>query len=113
MTLPLDEQEVDQLPVLLPHLADYTPTSGTGRNKRHGCVVLHRSASFDRVASDVVYLDEAEVRDGEGDERAAWRRAGTRETKNVGLLVALKNKSGKGGLVRRRLPSSGSWRADS
>jgi hypothetical protein len=95
-----NSQEVDQLPALRPHLTEYTATEGRGRNKRHGLVVLHRSALFTAAASEVVYLDEAEVREGGGEDEARWRRAGTRETKNVGLLVALRNKSGDGGVVR-------------
>lgn len=94
-------QEVDQLSALSPHLTTYSVTTGSGRKKRHGLVILHRTTVFDLAGKELVYLDEAEVREGGGDgeQEARRRRAGTRETKNIGLMVALKDKKGKGGVV--------------
>lgn len=55
---------------------------------------------FEQLATKVVYLDELEVRDDDGKGRSpAYLRAGTRETKNIGLLTCLKRKDGKGGVV--------------
>lgn len=52
---------------------------------------------FTKVGEEkVIVLDEQEVR---GDGEAKRRRGGTRETKNIGLMVALERKEGGGGVV--------------
>jgi RNA exonuclease NGL2 len=91
-----------------------------GRGKQHGLVVLYRSERFGFKGSRVVHLDEEELTPGDGDEpepdgrdAAAWqrwvdeqrrRRGGTRQTKNVGLIVGLEDKArteggGAGGVI--------------
>lgn len=82
-----------------------------GRGKQHGLVIAYRSERLKFKASKVVYLDEEELSpsgeaDGDG-KSESWeeqveeqrrRRGGTRQTKNVGLIVGLEDtgREGKG-----------------
>ena len=91
-------QECDRLKDLATALPDhaYVPTSGRG--KMHGLVVFYRKERFRVRAKRTVFLDEEELSlDGEGDERR--RRGGTRQTKNVGLMVALEDIVGSASIV--------------
>ncbi|KAL7409135.1 Endonuclease/exonuclease/phosphatase [Mrakia frigida] len=90
-------QEVDRLSFMLPHLPAYSHVEAKGRGKAHGLVILYRSSMFAKVGEEkVIVLDEQEVR---GDGEAKRRRGGTRETKNIGLMVALERKEGGGGVI--------------
>lgn len=100
-------QEVDRLPTFLPFLShSHGSSSAKGPKKQHGLVILHRESIFNKKEERVIYLDEVFARgEGEKDEDgklldARGRRGGTRETKNIGLMVALERKDGKGGVVR-------------
>jgi RNA exonuclease NGL2 len=100
-------QEVDRLPSFFPYLSHtHSASSAKAPKKQHGLVILHREAKFEKRAERVVHLDEEFVHEegkmGEGGALdARGRRGGTRETKNIGLLVALERKDGTGeGVVR-------------
>lgn len=95
-------QECDRLEAFLPYLPTLEATSAKGPGKKHGLVILHARENFDKVGERVLRLDEAEIRDEkeEGGE-PRWRRAGSRETRNIGLMVALKRKGDEGGIVSR------------
>ena len=67
-----------------------------GHGKLHGLVVLYRSAKYFVKASKTIYLDEEHVdpststAESEVDEaEQRRRRGGTRQTKNIALVVAL------------------------
>ncbi|CED84893.1 Transcriptional effector CCR4-related protein [Phaffia rhodozyma] len=97
-------QEVDRLESLIPHIPTHKVTKAKGHRKRHGLVILHRDALFEKLAEKTIYLDELEPRDSATEAEAegkppAWKRGGTRETKNIGLLACLKRKNGKGGVI--------------
>lgn len=83
-----------------------------GRGKQHGLVVLYRTERFGFKSSRIVHLDEEELSPGDGKaeepdgrDGAEWqrwadeqrrRRGGTRQTKNVGLIVGLEDKESRG-----------------
>ena len=83
----------------MPDLARALPThefvDTKGRGKIHGLVVMYRSDRFKSKASQTVYLDEERLSDKEGQEG----RGGSRQTKNVGLIVGLEQGDGKGIVV--------------
>ena len=83
----------------MPDLAKALPTHDhvdtKGRGKLHGLVVMYRSDRFKTRASQTVYLDEERLSDKDGQEG----RGGSRQTKNVGLIVGLEDKDGKGIVV--------------
>jgi len=82
---------------MLPHLPHYSHVEAKGRGKAHGLVILYRTSMFTKFGEEkVIVLDEQEVRE---DGEAKRRRGGTRETKNIGLMVALERKEGGGGVV--------------
>lgn len=81
---------------MLPYLPAYSHTEAKGRGKAHGLVILYRTALLNKIGEKVVVLDEAEVQQGA---EGKTRRGGTRETKNIALLVALERKEGGGGVV--------------
>ena len=56
---------------------------------------MYRSDRFKSKASQTVYLDEERLSDKEGQEG----RGGSRQTKNVGLIVGLEQDDGKGIIV--------------
>ena len=80
---------------------------GRGRGKQHGLVIMYREDRMDFVASHLVHLDEEPLgapvagngidsANAEGrsdvDAEQRTRRGGSRQTKNVGLMVALADK---------------------
>jgi RNA exonuclease NGL2 len=73
-----------------------------GHGKLHGLVVMYRSSRYRVRAKKTVFLDEEYLHDtkdsnptSEGSTRdedeERRRRAGTRHTKNIGLIVALED----------------------
>lgn len=76
-------------------LPTHTPVDTKGRGKLHGLVVLYRTDRYKLKARHTVYLDEESLSDKEGREG----RGGTRQTKNVGLIVGLEDGDGKGVVV--------------
>lgn len=90
-------QEVDRLEHLLPHLPAYANVQAKGRGKAHGLVILYRKEMFEKVEEKVVMLDEEEVRSGGEEMEGKTKRGGTRETKNIGLVVGLKRSEDRGG----------------
>jgi RNA exonuclease NGL2 len=89
------QQEVDRLDQFLPHLPDHESVSAKGSKKLHGLVVLYRTAIFKVKATKTLYLDDEYLLQTSVDGPAAEsterrrRRGGTRQTKNIALLVAL------------------------
>ncbi|KAF8605354.1 Endonuclease/exonuclease/phosphatase [Ceratobasidium sp. AG-I] len=86
-------QEVDRRDKLLPvfHEAGFTESVGSGPGKKHGCVILHRSARYKKIAERVVFYDEEPVRVQEPDDAEVEILGLTHRTRNVGLLVALQD----------------------
>lgn len=84
-------QEVDCLEKLLPRLetAGYSHRFAAGRGKKHGCLIAFKKDLYTFVSEEVVHYDEEIVRSHQ-DERA--RRGSSFKTKNIGFLVAVKNK---------------------
>ncbi|KAH7100197.1 Endonuclease/exonuclease/phosphatase [Auriculariales sp. MPI-PUGE-AT-0066] len=84
-------QEVDRLDKILPILnaAGYSHTYTAGPRKLHGCMIVHRESHFEKIGERSVLYDSVafgELQDGSP-------RAGIgRVTKNVGLVVALRDK---------------------
>jgi RNA exonuclease NGL2 len=96
-------QEVDRLGAFLPLLPAYQAIETRGPGKQHGLVILYRSSKYRVIAQRTIYLDDELLRDayagGVGSEDLRKRRAGTRQTKNVGLIVALEEVDGGAGLI--------------
>jgi RNA exonuclease NGL2 len=59
-------------------------------------MILFKKELFELHSHKTVYYDDEEVRHGslEGDEQnsSTWRRGSSRATKNIGLIVALKQR---------------------
>lgn len=95
----LYSQEVDRLEELTPVLrkAGYTIIYEAGHRKKHGLLIAYRGAKYIKVSDHVVFYDEEEVRDGEGER---YRRGISIRTKNIGSLVALRSVDSEGkGLI--------------
>ncbi|OCF45310.1 hypothetical protein I317_00833 [Kwoniella heveanensis CBS 569] len=91
-------QECDRLKEFSSSLPNHLHVKGSGPGKQHGLVIFYRSSRFFVRASRLVHLDSEDlspspaVYEGGGDEESARkRRGGTRQTKNVGLIVALQD----------------------
>ncbi|EJD55159.1 Endonuclease/exonuclease/phosphatase [Auricularia subglabra TFB-10046 SS5] len=88
-------QEVDRLDKLLPPLRDagYQDTYGAGPGKLHGCMILHREQLLEKVGERVVQYDQLAV----GPLHDGQPRLGIgRITRNIGLMVALRDKHAPG-----------------
>ena len=114
----LTHQECDRLPDLINSMPYDACVQAKGRGKQHGLVIAYKSERFGFRGTRVIHLYEEEISplpegevdvDDEDDGRDAkkWqrgederrrRRGGTRQTKNVGLMVGLEDKerAGKG-----------------
>ncbi|OWZ76922.1 RNA exonuclease NGL2 [Cryptococcus neoformans Bt85] len=103
-------QECDKLPDFLPALPQHTYIKGTGPGKLHGLVVLYRKDRFSLRQSKLIHLDFEEIHPRSSDlvvredgteslEEVRRRRGGSRQTKNVGLIVALEGKDGEGVII--------------
>src|ERR1700733_11952864 len=93
-------QEVDRLERLLPPLGDrgYVYAYAVGRGKSHGCMIIHKESKFEKLHEHVVHFDECNLHEvvttGEESPEVLGRlRGGSRRTKNVPLMVALRRKS--------------------
>lgn len=86
---PLNIQEVDRLATLLPMLdqAGYSHRYAAGRGKKHGCLIAFKRRLLEKIHERLIYYDEQPIRDAE-DERG--RRGHSHETKNIGLILALR-----------------------
>jgi len=85
-------QEVDRLDKVLPplHGAGYAHTYAAGPFKKHGCMIVHRESRLDKIAERKIVYDEVPF----GEKADGSPRAGIgRVTKNIGLLVALQDKT--------------------
>ncbi|OBZ79318.1 putative RNA exonuclease C9B6.11c, partial [Grifola frondosa] len=82
-------QEVDRTEKLLPVLEDagYSCLYAAGPRKRHGCLIVYRSNTYEVVRKSVVTYDDQEVRT-RGNDKA--RRGSSFRTKNIASLVALR-----------------------
>ncbi|AAW46917.1 hypothetical protein CNBM2200 [Cryptococcus deneoformans B-3501A] len=103
-------QECDKLPDFLPALPQHAYIKGTGPGKLHGLVVLYRKDRFSLRQSKLIHLDFEEIHPRSSDlviredgaeslEEVRRRRGGSRQTKNVGLIVALECKDGEGVII--------------
>ncbi|EAU93062.2 hypothetical protein CC1G_06782 [Coprinopsis cinerea okayama7 len=84
-------QEVDRMDKLGPMLeaAGYSYRYATGPKKLHGCLIAFKASKFVFDEEKVVYYDDEDVR-SEGGE--AHRRGKSFQTRNIGLIVAVKRK---------------------
>ncbi|KAF5374954.1 hypothetical protein D9758_000191 [Tetrapyrgos nigripes] len=91
-------QEVDRLEKLLPVLekAGYSYCYASGPRKKHGCLIAFKKDSYQELDTRLVHYDDEEIR-SEGSEIA--RRGSSFRTKNIGHIVALKNKQSDFGLI--------------
>jgi RNA exonuclease NGL2 len=95
----LSAQEVDRLEKLTPVIkkAGYKMIYKAGHRKKHGLLIAYRDAKYSQISDRVVFYDEEEVRDGEGER---YRRGSSIWTKNIGSLAALKSEgSEENGLI--------------
>ncbi|KAK8866182.1 hypothetical protein IAR55_001333 [Kwoniella newhampshirensis] len=102
-------QECDRLPDYLSSLPKHSHVKGSGPGKLHGLVILYRNDRFFVRGTKLVQLDLESVATVPTDEEASdekhqdirRRRGGSRQTKNVGLIVALEesNAVGRGVVV--------------
>ena len=85
-------QEVDRLEKLLPplHDASLTELYAAGRDKRHGCMIVYRESLFEEVGHVMIEYDELDVCQTGGQ---CERRGLSRRTKNVGLIVGLRQRN--------------------
>lgn len=72
--------------------AGYSMVYKAGHRKKHGLLIAYRGAKYVKVSDHVVFYDEEEVRDGEGER---YRRGISFQTKNIGSLVALRSTDSK------------------
>lgn len=102
-----DMKECDRLKDLMHSLPFDSCVQGRGRNKQHGLVIMYREDRMDFVASKLVHLDEEFLsppsstsqsagQGGLDEDEKRRRRGGSRQTKNVGLMVALADKRAAG-----------------
>jgi len=101
-------QECDRLADLRRALPGFREVAAKGRGKLHGLVVWYRASEWRVRATRTVFLDEEELcplgeamdedegREGVGG-GARRKRGGSRQTKNVGLIVGLERVDGSGG----------------
>jgi RNA exonuclease NGL2 len=84
------DKEVDRRDQLLPtfHEAGFSESFGCGPGKKHGCMILHRSSRYTKIAQRVIFYDEEPVRRHEDEVNAFGL---THRTRNIGLLVALQD----------------------
>jgi RNA exonuclease NGL2 len=82
-------QEVDRLEKLLPVLenAGFACHYESGPGKKHGCLVAFKKTRFTKIQTSIVQYDSEEVHT-EGE--SIYRRGSSFKTKNIGLIVALK-----------------------
>lgn len=101
-------QEVDRLEKHLPifHAAGYSHTYACGPQKPHGCMIMWKSEKFEKLAEHTVFYDEVDLisilNDSlSDDDEKPQRKATTRVTKNIGLILALarKDDASKGCIV--------------
>lgn len=101
-----DAQECDRLKDIMHSLPFDSCVQARGHGKQHGLVIMYRSDRLEFKASKTIHLDEeylaervenqSSVEDQEREARR--RRGGSRQTKNVGLIVGLGvNGDDKGG----------------
>ncbi|CAE7086166.1 unnamed protein product [Rhizoctonia solani] len=85
-------QEVDRQDKLLPTFreAGFTETFGCGPGKKHGCMILYREKRYEKIAERVVLYDQEPVRVDQTDKVSIFGL--THRTRNIGLLVALRDR---------------------
>ncbi|WWC86536.1 uncharacterized protein L201_001413 [Kwoniella dendrophila CBS 6074] len=97
-------QECDRVKEYSTALPQHTPIKGSGPGKLHGLVIFYRTSKFFVRSSRLIHLDDQELSpsrliSGENPneaEEGKRRRGGSRQTKNVGLIVALEEIDGDG-----------------
>ena len=93
-------------------LPDHGHVEAKGRGKIHGLVVFYRKSRWRVKATRTVHLDDEEIDESptlkvddlrveheDLDREARRRRGGSRQTKNIGLIVGLENVEGGHGVV--------------
>lgn len=89
-------QEVDRLDQLLPSLqgATYDHTYARGKNKKHGCLILHKERAFTKIQQRTVFYDEQHLHS-----QPSSRRDGSFLTNNIGLMIALQRNASAEGVI--------------
>lgn len=96
-------QEVDRLSKRIPPITakgySYTYTNGPMK-KRHGLMIIYKDTKLAKVQERAIAFDECCLRDPPSPEQEeetpevkTWRRGRSRETSNLGLIVALQKNS--------------------
>ncbi|CUA69128.1 RNA exonuclease NGL2 [Rhizoctonia solani] len=88
-------QEVDRQDTLLPTFrkVGYTESFGCGPGKKHGCMILHRAKRYEKITERVVFYDQESVRSSQDGKANVFGL--THRTRNIGLLVALRDRTDK------------------
>ncbi|WVQ61892.1 uncharacterized protein L199_000025 [Kwoniella botswanensis] len=92
-------QECDRVKEYSSSFPQHTSVKGSGPGKLHGLVIFYRTSRFFVRSSKLVHLDEEEISPSDSKETGEdgkRRRGGSRQTKNVGLIVALEQIDGDG-----------------
>jgi RNA exonuclease NGL2 len=82
-----DAQECDRLDDVKGATPDHAAVEAKGPGKLHGLVVLYRQARFRQLTTRTVMLDDEELTPEA--ETPVARRGISRQTRNIGLIVAL------------------------
>lgn len=90
-------QECDRLEDVLSSVPGHIPVTARGVGKLHGLVVLYKSARFHVRAQRALALDDEWLSPEAAGEVA--RRGVSRQTRNMGLVVALKENESDAGLI--------------
>lgn len=75
---------------------EHTPLQAKGRGKLHGLVILYRTARFEVAAQRVLALDDERLSESAD---AVTARGVSRQTRNIAMLAALRDKASDGGLI--------------
>ncbi|WRT64419.1 uncharacterized protein IL334_001351 [Kwoniella shivajii] len=93
-------QECDRVKEYSTSLPQHIPIQGSGPGKLHGLVIFYRKSKFFVRSQKLIHLDTEELspskEDSNDDEDGKRRRGGSRQTKNVSLIVALEEIDGGG-----------------
>ncbi|KAG8894235.1 hypothetical protein FRC00_009281, partial [Tulasnella sp. 408] len=75
----------------------YSHTYTSGPQKLHGCMIMWKSEKFEKLSEQTIFYDEVDMNlilngNAPEAEEALKRKATTRVTKNIGLILALSRK---------------------
>lgn len=77
-------------------MPEHTPLQAKGRGKKHGLVILYRTSRFAVDEQRVLSLDDERLSESSNPVTA---RGVSRQTKNIALLAALRDKQNDDGII--------------